>query len=209
MKQHLTQKLFWKKWPYKAIVEIANARSGYGGNWSYSRRNNSERVMEFARLKDWFKNHLPEAGIRCETHLSVFLSTEAELAEVIDAFGSKVIETWKPASESARDLLIEHEYDVVRDRLWYGRFPIRARIPYNHEFRSKGSVVLKSALESIEKENWYCAGLLHKIVDSTVLPSIYGWGQPLHLYLLDSDDAVMLRLYCGDYIERFERIRKP
>lgn len=209
MKQHLTQKLFWKKWPYKAIIEISAARSGYGGNWSYSRRNNSERVQEFSRLKEWFKNHLPDAGIRCETHLSVFLSTEQELAEVIDSFGSKVIETWKPASESARELLIEHEFDVVRERMWYGKYHMRARIPYNNEFRIKGFHVLKSALESIEKDNWYCAGLLNKIIESTAPPNVYGWGQPLHLYLLDSDDAAMLRLYCGDYIERFERIRKP
>jgi len=209
MKEHLTQKLFWKKWPYKAIIEISSTRASNTGNWSYSRRNTSERAKEFARLKEWFKNHLPNAGLRCEAHLSVFLSTEQELADVIDTFGSNVIETWKPASESARNLLIEHEFDVVRDRMWYGKFPIRARIPYNHEFRSKGSYILKSALESVEKENWYCAGLLHKIVASSTLPTVYGWGQPLHLYLIDSDDAVMLRLYCGDFIERFERIRKP
>ena len=49
MKEHSTQKLFWKKWPYKAIIRISATRSGHSG-YSFSRRNNVERVEEFARL---------------------------------------------------------------------------------------------------------------------------------------------------------------
>ena len=48
-----------------------------------------------------------------------------------------------------------------------------------------------------------------KIIKNDIQPRTYGWGQPLHLYLASSDDAAMLRLQCGDYIERFERIRPP
>lgn len=209
MKEHSTQKLFWKKWPYKAIIGVAPAGPAtYGGNFSYSRRNNPERVSEFARLKEWFKNHLPEAGIRCETNLSVFLSTEAELAEVLDIFGHKVTEVWKPASESAKDLLIEHEFDVVRDRLWYGKYPIRARIAYSSEFRTKHVPAFREAVLSLGNGNWHAAGQLLDIITKSKADR-YGWGQPLHLYLASAEDAAMLRLQCGDYIERFERIRKP
>jgi hypothetical protein len=209
MKEHSTQKLFWKKWPYKAIIGVASAGPvTYGGNFSYSRRNNPERVSEFARLKEWFKNYLPEAGVRCETNLSVFLSTEAELTEVLDTFGHKVTEIWKPASDSARDLLVEHEFDVVRDRLWYGKYPIRARIAYSSEFRIKHIPAFREAVLSLGEGNWHAAGQLLDIIIKSKADR-YGWGQPLHLYLASAEDAAMLRLQCGDYIERFERIRKP
>ena len=207
MKQHDTQKLFWKKWPYKAIIKISAERSGHGG-YSFSRRNNTERLVEFARLKEWFKNHLPDAGIRCETNLSVFLSTEAELAEVIDAFGIKVIEIWQPISESTKELLIEHEYDVVRERLWYGKYPIRARIPYTTEFRTTHQQSFREVVLSLGADAWHAAGHLKDIISGTRADR-YGWGQPLHLYLASAEDAAMLRLQCSDYIERFERVRAP
>jgi len=207
MKEHSTQKLFWKKWPYKAIIRITAGRSLHGG-YSFSRRNNTERIEEFARLKEWFKNHIPDAGIRCETHFSVFLATEAELAEVLDAWGHKVLEVWRPKSESAKELLVEHEYDVVRDRLWYGKYPIRARIPYTAEFRLKHLQPFRDAVLSLGEGNWHAAGQLLDIIAKSNV-SRYGWGQPLHLYLTSAEDAAMLRLLCGDYIERFERVRKP
>lgn len=208
MKEHSTQKLFWKKWPFKAIIKISTPRSGHYGAYSYSRRNNSERQAEFARLKAWFKNHLPDVGIRCETHFSVFLATEAELAEVMDAWGHNVLEVWKPESDSAKDLLIEHEYDVIRDRLWYGKYPIRARISYTDEFRTKHVQTFCEAVRSLGDENWHAAGQLRELIDYAKIDR-FGWGQPLHLYLASAEDAAMLRLQCGDYIQRFERIRKP
>lgn len=208
-KEHSTQKLFWKKWPYKAIIEISARRGGgWGNGYSYSRRNSAERVEEFARLKEWFKNHIPEAGIRCETNLSVFLSNEEELAEVMDNYGHKVLEVWRPKSDSAKDLLIEHEYDVVRDRLWYGKYPIRARVPYSAEFKTTHLQSFREAVLSLGDENWHAAGHLKEIIVNSRVDR-YGWGQPLHLYLTTAEDAAMLRLLCGDYIERFERVRKP
>lgn len=207
MKQHDTQKLFWKKWPYKAIIKISERDPVlFGAGFSYSRRNNPERQEEFIRLKSWFKNHLPAAGIRCETNLSVFLSTATELAEVLDAFGSKVIELWQPASESSRELLIEHEYDIVRNRLWYGKYPIRARIAYTAEFRTKHVQTFREAVLSLGNEAWHAAGHLKDIITASKVDR-YGWGQPLHLYLASAEDAAMLRLQCSNCIERFERVR--
>jgi hypothetical protein len=37
----------------------------------------------------------------------------------------------------------------------------------------------------------------------------FACGQPYYLYLLDNDDAIMLKLQAGDWVERFERQRKP
>jgi hypothetical protein len=61
----------------------------------------------------------------------------------------------------------------------------------------------------MDSDAWHAAGLLKDLIVRDELPKIYGWGQPLHLYLADADDAAMLRLTCGDSIERFERVRKP
>lgn len=209
MKTHNTQKLFWKKWPYKAIIEITPARGSHG----WGRVNNPEnlrlRNLSINQAKSWCLKMFEDVGLRSESNLSVFLSTEDELDALVAYFGDKVLETWRPVSTSAKDIMLSHEYDVVRDRPWYGRFPIRARIHYNTDFRIKAVDNFKDAVKSLDPKDWYCAGLLKDIIVKPTLPRTYGWGQPLHLYLASADDAAMLRLQCGDYIERFERIRPP
>jgi hypothetical protein len=210
MKTHNTQKLFWKKWPYKAIVEITPARGSHNG---WGRANNSEtlklRSRSVNQAKAWCSKTFEDVGLRSESNLSVFLSTEEELNSLIAYFGDKVLETWSPVNISAKDLMLNYEYDVIRSRPWYGRFSIRARIKYNNDFRVKAVDNFKSAVNALDPDDWYCAGLLMKIIKNDIQPRTYGWGQPLHLYLASSDDAAMLRLQCGDYIERFERIRPP
>jgi hypothetical protein len=207
MKIRNTQKLFWKRWPIKAVIEIASKRQPAG--WRLSREGHQERMEELTRVERWCKAHFPDSGIRKETHLSLFLDNEEQLTELLDYYEHKVIEVWKPASEATKELLLTHTYDIVRARPWYGKFPIRARICYTHEFRTVTLPAFKEAVKAIDPNAWHAAGLLKDLIVQDELPKIYGWGQPLHLYLETAEDATILRLTCGDCIERFERIRKP
>lgn len=211
MKIRDTQRLFWKQWPFKAIIEIKpNIKDfGYSG---WRRMDAGERLLraqEFERVSRWCKARFPDAGMRKETHLSLFLTTEAELEDLIGSWGGTILEVWKPTNDAARDLLTAHSYDVVRAKPWYGRFPIRARILYNNEFKTAHLPTFKEAVASIDANDWHAAGLLEKLIKSPAPPAVYGWGQPLHLYLASAEDAAMLRLTCGSIIDRFERIRKP
>ena len=207
MKTHNTQKLFWKQWPYKAIVEVKPELRGQG----WRRTSDEDRKLrheEFNRLLRWCKIRFPDAGIRRETNLSIFLSSEEELNDLINNLDSKILEVWKPESDTAKDLLLTYGYDVIRDKFWYGKYPIRARISYNDAFRKTYVPSFKQAIASLDGA-WHAAGLLKDIIEKETLPKVYGWGQPLHLYLENAEDAAILRLTCGDCIERFERIRKP
>lgn len=208
MKVHNTQRLFWKQWPYKAIVEIRpNIRTI---NWRRtSAEERKQRQQDFDLVERWCKARFPEAGIRKESHLSIFLASQEELDTLIDHFEHRILEVWKPVSDSAKETLLAHSYDIVRAKPWYNKFPIRARISYNNEFRTHHLAAFKQAVSSIGTEDWFAAGLLKELIEKEELPRTYGWGQPLHLYLASADDAAMLRLMCGDSIERFERVRKP
>jgi hypothetical protein len=207
MKTHNTQRLFWKQWPYKAIIEIKPEL--YGQGW---RRTSDEdrrlRHLEFNTLLRWCKAKFPDAGIRRESNLSIFLSTEEELNDLINNLDRKILEVWKPENNSAKDLLLEYGYDIIRDKPWYGKYPIRARIRYNDDFRKMYVPGFKQAVAALDGA-WHAAGLLKDIIEKESLPRVYGWGQPLHLYLENAEDAAILRLTCGDCIERFERVRKP
>lgn len=208
MKVHNTQRLFWKQWPYKAIVEVRPNIKEI--NWRRStNEERAQRHADFALIERWCKARFPNAGIRKESHLSIFLSTQEELDNLIDHYGHRILEIWKPASDNAKEILLAHSYDVVRAKPWYNKFPIRARILYNNEFRNQLLPSFKQAVSSIGEENWFAAGLLKTLIEKEELPNHYGWGQPLHLYLASADDAAMLRLMCGESIDRFERIRKP
>jgi hypothetical protein len=208
MKIHNTQRLFWKQWPYKAIIEIKPELYGHYGWRRVSDADRRLRHDEFNRLLRWCKSRFPDAGIRRETHLSIFLSNEEELNDLINNVDGRILEVWKPENDSAKDLLLEHGHDVIRDRPWYGKYPIRARIRYNDDFRRIHVPNFKQAVASLDGA-WHAAGLLKEIIEKESLPRAYGWGQPLHLYLENAEDAALLRLTCGDCIERFERIRKP
>jgi hypothetical protein len=207
MKEHNTQKLFWKQWPYKAIVEIRPSPTSKFTGWRIS-KTNTDRQQDFELVERWCKARFPNAGIRKETHLSLFLSSETELDELLDHFGHRVLEVWKPKNALAKDMLLAHEYDVVRAKPWYNKYAIRARIAYNSEFRTKYLQTFREAVISLGDENWHAAGQLLDIIKQSKAER-YGWGQPLYLYLASAEDAAMLRLQCGDIIERFERIRKP
>lgn len=208
MKVHNTQRLFWKQWPYKAIVEIRPNISQISWRRS-SNEERKQRQQDFDMVERWCKTKFSNAGIRKETNLSIFLSTQEDLDTLIDHYGHRILEVWKPVNDSAKEMLLEHSYDVVRAKPWYNRFPIRARIPYNNDLRNIHLPSLKQAVQSFDSEDWFAAGLLKDLIDRPELPRTYGWGQPLHLYLANADDAAMLRLMCGDCVDRFERIRKP
>jgi len=207
MKRHNTQKLFWKRWPYKVILELQPAKEFTG--WRVSRETSQKRSADAEVIKKWCNSMFDDCGIRKESNLSVFLSNADDLKTLLDSWGHRVTAVWEPANDSAKDLLLQHSYDVVRTRPWYGKFPIRARILYNSDFKDNVASMFKTAVNSIDENDWHAAGLLKTIIDTGKTPRIYGWGQPLHLYLASNEDAIMLRLQCGDYIERFEKIRAP
>jgi hypothetical protein len=209
MKKHLTQKLFWKRWAYKAIIEIQPVRNSAG--WS-RRHTDAERIArnnDFTRVIKWVNENLPTAGQRREGNLSVFLENKEQLELLVDHWGHRVISTWEPESDSVKDMLTSHANDVVRARPWYGRFPIRARILYTDEFRQRALNDFKTAVNGLDSNDWHAKGMLSDLILVDKLPKSYAWGQPMHLYLASADDAAMLKLQCGDYIERFERIRPP
>ena len=208
MKVRNTQKLFWKQWPYKAVVEIRpSIRMSEWRRTTHEER--KQRQQDFEIIERWCKSRFPEAGIRKESHLSIFLSSQEELDTLIDHFGHRILEVWKPINDTAKEMLLAHSYDIVRAKPWYNKYPIRARISYNTEFRTQHLPAFKQAVSSISDGDWFAAGLLKELIEKDEIPRVYGWGQPLHLYLASADDAAMLRLTCGDSIDRFERVRKP
>lgn len=209
-----TQRLFYKKWPFKVLVKVdtgpkverASSQALYS---TYTQMRDTDETYKFkSKFKRWFKRHLPDGGIRCERTISLFLNNQEEVDFVCDAWTHNVLEVHAPESEEAMVLLKDNVYDIVRKHNWYRKYPVRARILYTRDFASDGRKLLEDSLKQIEDDDWHCQGtLMSALDDHGNLP--YACGQPYYLYLKSNDDAVILRLTCGDYIERFERIRKP
>lgn len=216
MKKCVTQRLYWKQWPYKIILG-EESKEVRANNFSWHARSNfikptsKESAAWKSQLRRWFKKNFPNGGIRQETRISLFLHTQEEVDLVLDSWKNLVLELWEPASSEALTLMQDHVHDVVREHPWYRRYPIRARILYSQEFKTNGIGQLKEIVDQLDEENWHAGGLLNTLLKHgnklTKLP--WPCGQPFYLYLADNDDAVMLKLQAGDWIERFERQRKP
>lgn len=210
-----THKLFWKQWPIKAIISISadrdESRSQKYSNYFSSIEQRRERQQRLNEIVQIVKRELPNAGFRREDNVSVFVNNEEELDQLVDMFGSRIIQVRKPKNETATKLLFEHTTDVIRDRPWYGRFGLRARILYTNHFKTYEINNFKAAVNSLDKDKWHAAGLLWNIISfRTSFPAAApppAWGQPMYLYLLDGEDAALLKLQIGTVIERFERIR--
>lgn len=209
-----TQRLFYKKWPFKVVIKVDRGKevrpdhNKLGLYSSHIIRDTDETYKFKSKFKRWFKRHLPEGGIRCERTISLFLHTQDDVDFVVDSWKHNVLEVHAPESEEAMILLKDNVYDIVRKHYWYRKYPVRARILYTREFSQEGRKVLEDSLRQIADDDWHCQGTLMSALDNNgTLP--YACGQPYYLYLKSNDDAVILRLTCGDYIERFERIRKP
>lgn len=211
MKRSITHRLFWKKWPYKVLLRAPSDRPRYSSHLMnpVPFTDFAEDALSRSKFRQWFKKHHPDCGIRCETGISVFLSTRDELEHVIDTWKKYVKEVWEPADQESLTAMKDHVYDVVRDSYWYKRFPVRARILYTPEFRLNGLSLIRDALSSIPSENWLARGLLEDLLAEPSGRVPWACGQPVYLYLLENEDAIMLKLQAGDWIDRFERIRKP
>lgn len=215
MKQRVTQRLFWKKWPYKVIVDLTvpeRPATVHTSRWTKAYTRQRELHPEWANFRRWQKKNLPTVGVRGEGGcISLFLENQEQVDQVADAWSKYIKEIWSPQNEQALDLMQSHVYDVIRTNPWYKRFPIRARILYTPEFRHNGGLdLLQQALTGIDQGDWHAAGALAMLLtkpDSKML--LWAYGQPYYLYLADNDDAVMLKLQVGDWIDRFERQRKP
>lgn len=214
MKHNITQRLFWQRWPYKVLLHFSSpgaAKKSAPGlrhvsDWS---KENIDALRLKSQFRQWFKKHHPEGGIRAESGVSVFLNTQDEVDSVVDAWKKYVTEVWAPSTQTSLATMQDHIYDVVRGTLWYRRFPIRARILYNEEFRHSGLSAVRDALAGMEPDHWLARGLLLDLINEPQGRIPWAWGQPVYLYLLDNEDAIMLKLQAGDSIERFERIRAP
>lgn len=209
MKKYLTQKLFWKRWAFKAIIEIHPVRTSTGWSRRQTEAERTARNNDFNRVVEWVNDHLPNSGQRREGNLSIFVETKEQLDLLVEYWEERVIAVWEPESTSTRDMLLSHTNDVVRAKPWYGKFPIRARVLYTNEFKDKGIASFKLAVNGLDPDDWHAKGLLEDVIRAPALPKAHAWGQPMHLYLASTDDAAMLKLQCGDYIERFEKIRPP
>lgn len=216
MKHSVTQRLFWKRWPYKVLLKFNTTRSNRLSSLGSTRRYNHwldsgsiEDLRVKSQFRQWFKKHHPDGGIRSESGISVFLSTQDEVDNVVDAWKKHVVEVWAPSNAASLTTMQDHVYDVVRSTLWYRRFPIRARILYTQEFRHAGLSALRDALSGMEPDHWMAKGLLMDLINEPTGRIPWAWGQPVYLYLLDNEDAIMLKLQAGDSIDRFERIRAP
>lgn len=212
----VTQRLFWKRWPFKVLMKfpydedrtriVTNERRTMT-RWASN--DNLENLRVKSQFRQWFKKHHPEGGIRSESGISVFLNTREEVDNVVDAWKKYVSEIWAPSNQTSLSLMQNHVHDVVRSSFWYKRFPIRARILYTEEFRHSGLPILRDALSGIEDDHWSAKGLLMDLINEPTGRIPWSWGQPVYLYLLDNEDAIMLKLQAGDWIDRFERVRSP
>lgn len=224
-----TQRLFWKKWPYKIVLGERKGRRNLSDSLLPNKlrqlaREDDTRIwsMQFYR---WFKINYSDCRIRRETCTSVFVNTEEQVKEIIDSWGKYVLQVWSPTNQNALELMSNHINDVVRAKPWHGEYSIRLVIPYTKELKTQGMDQLVHALIQLEREKWHVSGLFERILDSHfdsnngVLTAAiaaqkqrhlpYPYGQTFYLYLKDSDDAVMLKLQLSEWIARIERQRNP
>lgn len=210
MKRKITQRLFWKQWPYKIVLGNKTEEKQTVWQKRFTKHVDDETYAWKSQFRRWFKKTLPDGGLRHETRISVFLKNKDEADLVIETWPNLILELWAPENPQALTLMQDHVHDIIRENPWYKKFPIRARILYSREFKVEGLGIMRDVVSQIDEDKWYAGGLLKTLLSRHDLGKLpHPCGQPFYLYLADNDDAVMLKLQAGEWIDRFERQRKP
>jgi hypothetical protein len=208
MKKRVSQRLFWKKWPYKVILGKDSDR-GHAYKHRFTKKDDDDTYAWKSQFMRWFKKHHPDSGLRNEVTISVFVKTKDEVDNIVDTWNSLILEVWAPENEQALALMENHVFDVIRNDPWYKKYPVRARILYTQDFKLHGLNAMRDAVDQMDAEAWYAGGQLKTLLSDKTAKQLYPVGQPFYLYLSDNEDAIMLKLQVGDWIDRFERQRKP
>jgi hypothetical protein len=212
-----TSSLFWKKFPYKAIVQAPWAgyvrytshsaldKAEAGGDWVKDRMLFHDTIMAYPKelrkalrfLEKYDKNEL---RFRCEGRtLSLFFIDRNTLTDIQNEFGPDVVEFHEPASDEALDSLLNHKI-MIKDHLIHDcRYKVMLR-----ERLSLLTDSSKTNLVRLLKNNPERYANLKRIVPDLERNSKYLW--QTYIYAKESKDLLMLQMIAQPIIREVIKI---
>lgn len=212
-----TSSLFWKKFPYKAIVQAPWA--GYvrytshaaldkveaGGDWVKDRMLFHDTIMSYPTelrktlrfIEKYDKNEL---RYRCEGRtLSLFFMDRNILTDIQNEFGNNVAEFHEPASDEALDTMLNHKI-IIKDHLVHDcRYKVMLR-----ERLSLLTDSSKTNLVRLLKNNPNRYANVHKMIADLERNSKYLW--QTYIYAKESKDLLMLQMMAQPIIREVIKI---
>ena len=212
-----TSSLFWKKFPYKAVIEAnwagfvrytshnALDKINLGGVHVKEKMFFSDTILQYPKelrkalcfIDRYSKDDL---RFRCEgRYLSFFFMDRNVLADIQKEFGNNVAEFHEPASDEALDKMLNHKI-IIKDHLIHGcRYKVMLR-----DRMSLLTEASKANLLRLLKANPDRYANIDKLINDIEGNRKYIW--QTYIYAKESKDLLMLQMIAQPIIREVIKI---
>lgn len=209
-RQLKSNRLFYKKWPYKVCCVINGAsqvirasnmsrsRLMMGGSWATYGKNhinvNPQELREFFHAVEPFLNRTDVQSRVEGRHFHIFCGDVVLLEQIITALNPWVTEIHSPDTDTELDFILENGHKAVLcDSLPHGRYMYKVTFKHTttRELRQKFYDWSRNYGDrvNISKNNtkWFCGQC--------------GWVQTPFIYTEDSQLLTMVGMFMGDSVQ--------
>lgn len=198
-----TNKLFYKKWPYKVRLRVENPHLWRSLEyWKHRAKvSGTNFSKDIAHLVS-FEKHLQEIvkdqkyQVRSEgSRMSLFLDDRATFQKVLTEMKDTVIDCWEPESQESLSILLEKKNLILANKFPHGLYKFRVYL--KESIKNKDSI--RTWLEMYPKEKV-------KISRSTeyFLQADRNYVQAPNILVCDDKMLAMLYLSHNDKIKRVD-----
>jgi len=189
MQFETTAKLFYSKFPYKAVME----KESFDVDEYYA---NMREMMQWLR-------RIPKTDqqMRHARTIQLFFKKRKDLEYVINRYGKWVSKVYEPYNKKHYEYLINNKDTITRNRMFWNRYPYK--ITFGAHTNMEKSIDWFNNFFTEKDPNRYRFGSsLHSLLKEKDQWRSY-WCNPV-LYLTEHDDVMLCKLALNHHIIKIE-----
>lgn len=189
MRFETTTRLFYGKFPYKAVMthEAFDVDEYYG---------NMRKMLQW--LKTLPKN---DYQMRHDKKIQLFFKKRKDLEYVADKFGKWVTQVHEPLNKKHYEYLIQNKDTITRNKLFWNRYPYKITFGCHTDI-DKAVAWFENFFAERDPQRFRFGSSLHQLIREKETWRTY-WCNPV-LYLTEQDDVMLCKLALSSHIIKIE-----
>jgi len=189
MQFETTTRLFYSKFPYKAVM-------------THESFDVDEYYTNMKLMLEWLKT-LPksEYQMRHDKNIQLFFKKRKDLEKTVNKFGKWVKQVFEPLNKKHYEYLMQNKDTVTRNRLFWNRYPYKITFGCHTDI-DKAVDWFNNFFTDKDPQRFRFGSSLHQLIKEKERWRSY-WCNPV-LYLTDHDDVMLCKLALSSHIIKIE-----
>ncbi len=189
MQFETTTKLFYSKFPYKAVLvnEGFNADQYYG---------------DMRKMIEWLRSLSKEdQQMRHARTIQLFFKKRKDLEHVVNKYGKWVTQVYEPLNKKHYEYLMQNRDTITRNKLFWNRYPYKITFGCHTDI-DKAVNWFENFFSEKDPRRFRFGSSLHQLIKEKERWRSY-WCNPV-LYLTEHDDVMLCKLALSGHITKIE-----